>query len=105
MKRVVRLLRRIGLGRIVSLILLAALLSLRVWDPWPLEAVRLRSFDLYQSIEPRPAGARPAVIVDIDEDSILKYGQWPWPRTLVADLISKLTELGAVGIAFDIIFP
>jgi adenylate cyclase len=33
-----------------------------------------------------------------------EIGQWPWPRTTVADLVTKITELGAVAIGFDIIF-
>jgi CHASE2 domain-containing sensor protein len=44
------------------------------------------------------------VIIDIDEDSLSSYGQWPWPRTRIAELVTRLTELGALAIAFDIIF-
>ncbi|HET9687495.1 MAG TPA: adenylate/guanylate cyclase domain-containing protein, partial [Pseudolabrys sp.] len=44
------------------------------------------------------------VIVDIDEKSLKAFGQWPWPRTRVADLITRLTEMGALVIAFDIVF-
>lgn len=44
------------------------------------------------------------VIVDIDEKSIDKLGQWPWSRNLLSDLLNNLTNTG-VGIAgFDIIF-
>jgi adenylate cyclase len=46
----------------------------------------------------------PVGIVDIDENSLTKYGQWPWPRTRIADLVTNLTKLGAVVIAFDIMF-
>ena len=48
--------------------------------------------------------ARPVTIVDIDEASLAKYGQWPWPRTRVADLITALTKMGAIVIAFDVMF-
>ena len=44
------------------------------------------------------------MIVDIDEASLAAFGQWPWPRTLLADLVTKLTKLGSAAIAFDIIF-
>ena len=47
---------------------------------------------------------RPVSIVDIDEKSLKKLGQWPWPRTRIADLVANLTKLGAVVIAFDVIF-
>jgi adenylate cyclase len=45
------------------------------------------------------------VIVDIDDASIKELGQWPWPRTMLADLIARLHEIGAVVVGFDIIFP
>jgi adenylate cyclase len=85
-------------------LLLLALVPLRVLDPLPLQEVRLRTFDFYQSLRPRQTESRPVVIVDIDEASLKDIGQWPWPRTIVADLVTKLTELGAVAIAFDVIF-
>ena len=45
------------------------------------------------------------VVVDIDEESIRAFGQWPWARTRVADLVRRLTEAGAAAIAFDAVFP
>ncbi|MFA6265453.1 MAG: adenylate/guanylate cyclase domain-containing protein [Pseudolabrys sp.] len=96
--------RWFGLGRAVCLVLLAALVMLRIADPAPLEALRSRTFDFYQRVKPREAVLRPAVIVDIDEASLKTLGQWPWPRTLLADLVTKLTRMGAAVVAFDIIF-
>ena len=58
----------------------------------------------FRCCRPREQTSRPVVIVDIDEDSLKEIGQWPWPRTTVADLITKITDLGAVAIGFDIIF-
>ena len=43
-------------------------------------------------------------IVDIDEAALAEFGQWPWPRTIVARLVDKLTEKGAAVIAFDVVF-
>ena len=105
MNKLTRLAQGFGLGRLVCLLLLAALVALRIWDPLPLKAIRLRAFDFYQVVQPRQATLQPAVIVDIDEQSLSTIGQWPWPRTLLADLITKLTKLGSVAIAFDVIFP
>ena len=84
---------------------MAALVFLRVADPAPLEELRLRAFDFFQVLQPRVAAQRPVVIVDIDEQSLRKYGQWPWPRTRIAELVTRLTEAGALVIAFDVIFP
>jgi adenylate cyclase len=94
----------LGSRRSFGLALLALLLLIRIWDPHPLEELRLRSFDLYQNIGPRKSTVRPVVIVDIDEKSVAAFGQWPWPRTILADLLSRLYEWQAAAIAFDVVF-
>jgi adenylate cyclase len=86
-------------------VLLVAFAALRVWDPAPVEEIRIRTFDAFQRIDPRTKTQRPVTIVDIDDKSMEKLGQWPWPRTRIADLITELTRLGAVVIAFDVVFP
>jgi adenylate cyclase len=91
--------RSFGLSQLV------VLLAIRIWDPAPLEELRLRSLDLYQNLSPRISDVRPVVIVDIDEESVSAYGQWPWPRTILADLLTRLYELQVAAIAFDVIFP
>jgi len=100
-----RLARAFASRRSVGLGLMAVLVLIRIWDPLPLEEIRLRGFDLYQSIKPRNASVHPVVIVDIDESSISAYGQWPWPRTLIADLLTRLYEMQAVAVGFDVVFP
>jgi len=104
MKALVRLAQAFSLGRVVCLVLLAGFVVLRVWDPPPLKAFRLRTFDFYQQLKPRDSSYRPVVIVDIDEKSLAAFGQWPWPRTLLADLVTKLNKLGTMAIGFDVIF-
>jgi adenylate cyclase len=96
--------RRFGYARLACLGLLIGLAALRVADPAPIEELRVRVFDTFQVIEPRVKTARPVTIVDIDEKSLAKLGQWPWPRTHLADLVTNLTTLGAAVIAFDIVF-
>jgi len=84
--------------------LLFALVLLRVTDPRPLQELRLRTFDLFQVLRPRAQTEFPVAIVDIDEASLKEIGQWPWPRTMIADLVTRITQLGGVVIGFDIIF-
>jgi adenylate cyclase len=84
--------------------LLIGLAMLRIADPPPTEELRVRTFDTFQRIDPRVKTARPVRIIDIDEKSLAKYGQWPWPRTRIADLVNALTKLDAAVIAFDIVF-
>ncbi|MEH2538174.1 MULTISPECIES: CHASE2 domain-containing protein [unclassified Bradyrhizobium] len=96
--------RRVGYARLLCLALLIGFAWLRIADPAPVEEIRIRTFDAFQRIDPRKKTARPVTIVDIDEKSQEKLGQWPWPRTRLADLINELTQLGAVVIAFDAVF-
>ena len=104
MTRIARWARQFGLARAVCILLLFALVPLRILDPGPLEEIRLRTFDLFQVLRPREQTIRPVVIVDIDEASLKEIGQWPWPRTIVANLITRITQAGAVATGFDIIF-
>ncbi|GAA0588222.1 adenylate/guanylate cyclase domain-containing protein [Caenispirillum bisanense] len=92
-------------GRGWALLLLMALLVLRVYDPAAMELLRVKTFDVYQTLKPRQVSEqRPVTIIDLDERSLREVGQWPWPRTVVADLVQRLTALGAVVIGFDIVF-
>lgn len=100
-----RLAAGIGLGRALTGLVLVGFLALRAMDPWPVEALRLKVFDFYQQLTPRVASNWPVTIVSIDEASIEEYGQWPWPRTILADLVNALTKAGAITVAFDMIFP
>jgi adenylate cyclase len=96
--------RKFGYARLVCLALLIGFAALRIADPAPIEELRVRTFDTFQVLKPRVKTARPVTVVDIDEKSLAKLGQWPWPRTNIADMITNLTRLGAVVIAFDIVF-
>src|ERR1700736_4577926 len=96
--------RRFGYARLICLVLLVGLAALRIADPAPIEELRVRTFDTFQLIDPRVKTAKPVTVVDIDEKSLSKLGQFPWPRTRISDLITNLTRLGAVVIAFDIVF-
>lgn len=89
---------------LIAFSLLFILLCIRVFDPFWVQTVRLASFDYYQVTKPREYSKQPIVIVDIDEESLRQYGQWPWPRTLVADLITGIAKRGGVATGFDIVF-
>ena len=94
-----------GLSRIWASLLLATALFLQISDPIVLSSFRDRIFDIYQHYHPREAEAsRPVVVVDIDEKSLLNLGQWPWPRTFLAQLVDNLTANGAAVIGFDMLF-
>tara|TARA_R110002110_G_scaffold77362_2_gene203321 strand:+ start:369 stop:2603 length:2235 start_codon:yes stop_codon:yes gene_type:complete len=96
--------RKFDWARTVALGLLIALLVIRIWDHEFVQTFRNQAFDLYQQTKPREPGKYPVTIIDVDDRSIEEIGQWPWPRTVFADLVTKTTQAGAVAIAFDIIF-
>src|SRR5512144_2310740 len=90
---------------IMGAVILAAL-ALRVWDPSPVARLRSLVFDAYQRVSPRAFDPTlPVRIVDIDEESLKRIGQWPWPRTVLADLVKQLSDNGAAAIGFDMVFP
>ncbi len=96
-----------SIERMIGVALLAGFVALRVIDPYPVEYVRLKTFDWYQQLKPRdipPPQGKPVTIIDLDEDSLAEIGQWPWPRTTVAKLVANLMQMGAGLVAFDMVF-
>jgi len=89
---------------VIPLFLLIAVVFVRVSTPDVIEAIQLKIFDVFQDIKPRVFEDTPVIIVDLDDESLTKLGQWPWPRTQVAELLNKLTAAGAAVIALDIVF-
>ncbi|MGE4221031.1 MAG: CHASE2 domain-containing protein, partial [Alphaproteobacteria bacterium] len=99
--------RRRGPGRMATLLVLAMIalgVGLRAVNPDWIETLRVRTFDIYQQVLPRPVGQYPVAIIDLDEKSLAEVGQWPWPRTTVAQLIEKLGAAGVAVVGFDIVY-
>jgi serine phosphatase RsbU (regulator of sigma subunit) len=93
-----------GTGRSVgALVLLALVALLLVWGP----DARLRGvwFDFCQRLAPRVRVSGPAVIVAVDERSLARYGQWPWPRQLLAELVDRLQRGRPAAVALNFLFP
>ncbi|MBB4050793.1 adenylate cyclase [Devosia subaequoris] len=97
--------RRGWLALLFGLTVIAGLTLLRAADPYPVQVARETTFDLFQQLRPREAPPDlPVRIIDIDETSLAEQGQWPWPRTAMADISDRLTELGAAAVVFDLLF-
>lgn len=99
--------RTVGLpGKFAALVpaLVVALLG-AVWvlDPIPLQVLRHLAFDQYQRWQPRAELAEPVRIVDIDDESLRRLGQWPWPRSVLAQMVGRLQDAGAAAIGLDIL--
>jgi len=94
--------RRIGLVGLLTLALLTSFVGMaQEWN------ARLQSywFDAFQRIEPRTVQSLPAVVVEIDEDSLKALGQWPWPRTMLAQLLRDIEKYQPSAIGVDVLMP
>jgi adenylate cyclase len=89
-----------------EVVLLALLLVLVMWTDMPVvTSMRLAWLDAYQALSPRERHSAPAVIVAIDEKSLDRFGQWPWPRDLVARLLDRIRAAQPAAIGVDLLFP
>lgn len=79
-------------------------LVLLVTDPLLMQTLRYQGFDQYQRWKPRVYEPVPVRIVDIDEASLARIGQWPWPRHRLADMVNRLNDAGVAAIGFDVVF-
>ena len=86
------------------LALLAALLLLRVIDPWPVETLRLKYFDALLTIK-EPVESQNISLYNIDEAALADGGQWPWPRQQLAQLNQNLFDAGAAAVVYSVLFP
>ncbi len=100
-----RLRKFFSMTRLTGLLLLIGLLTIQVLDPYPVQFMRNKVFDMYQRAEPREVKSRPVTIVDLDEESLATVGQWPWPRSIIGDMVANLFRMGAGVVAFDMAFP
>ncbi|MFI5377634.1 MAG: CHASE2 domain-containing protein, partial [Candidatus Rokuibacteriota bacterium] len=89
---------------LIALAVIVVVLALFLWAPDFLQAVEVRLYDLHFKLRgTQPQTAERVVIAAIDEKSLAALGRWPWPRSLMADLIRKLSADGAKIIAVDIL--
>jgi adenylate cyclase len=95
--------KRILTHWLMPVLTLAVLCAWGLSDPFVKQTARLKSFDLIQKYD-TPTLSKDIAIVEIDEKSIAKYGQWPWSRNTIADIVWRLREAGAGVIVLPILF-
>ena len=76
---------------------------LRINDPYPVEVLRLKGLDYYQRQQELKVSDTIS-IVEIDEHSLEKYGQWPWGRDIISEGIVKAYNNGAALVVLPILF-
>lgn len=91
-------------SRAPVLLLLLLALIVKHNEPRALENLRLNVFDFYQRLFPREYQEVGVRIVDIDDETLRRIGQWPWPRARVAELVDRMTAMGVAAIGFDMVF-
>ena len=79
-------------------------MGLRVFDVDPLKILRLKTFDYYQKIQPRDVTSNHFIIVEVTEQDLKRFGQWPWSRSLIAEIHSKLIVQNVNTIQYNILF-
>ena len=89
---------------ITLFILLFFLIALKTANPGFVKAVSFLSFDLYQKIFPLKKESSEVVIIDIDEKSLKKFGQFPWNRSVFARIIENVNIAEPKAIGFDVFF-
>ena len=86
------------------LLILTGMLALRVWDPWPVETIRLKYLDVLLTLKEEKESELIA-LYDIDEEALAENGQWPWPRSYLASLNTELSQRGAIAVVYSVLFP
>jgi CHASE2 domain-containing sensor protein/predicted Ser/Thr protein kinase len=89
---------------VIGFVLTLIVLGLYVVQWGFLESIELKTFDLRARFDHLQKAPPDVVIVSIDDDSLAKMGRWPWPRSLIAQMIDLLSKSGARVIGADILF-
>jgi adenylate cyclase len=97
------MMKKILLSPWTALLTLALILSIRIADPVFVESVRLRYFDTL--ITSKASTQNNIYTVNIDEDTISKYGQWPFNRTVYAEMIEDLYSRKAGLVVWNVLMP
>ena len=95
--------KKILLNPWTALVTLFIVLAVRAWDPGFVESVRMRYFD--QLITSQPKQEVPIHVVNIDEESLDKLGQWPFPRDMYGQIVKSLYQRDAGLVVFNVLMP
>ena len=87
----------------IAFVTAVVMILIHYGDGTIVQTARLKQFDLLQTSS-EPVLSQDIAVVTIDETAIEKYGQWPWKRDVLADIIWKLREAGAGIIVMPMLF-
>ena len=89
---------------LIFLLILILLIILKSFNPNYIKSISFLSFDMYQKVFPIKKQDSNVVIIDIDEKSLSKFGQFPWNRSIFAKIIENVNEANPKAIGFDVFF-
>ena len=89
---------------LIFFILLIFLIALKIVNPSFIKSISYLSFDLYQKVFPLEKRETDVIIIDIDEKSLGKFGQFPWSRSVFAKIIENVNTSNPKAIGFDVFF-
>jgi len=89
---------------LIFLLILILLILLKTFNPNFIKSISFLSFDLYQKVIPLRKQDSDVIIIDIDEKSLGKFGQFPWNRSIFAKIIENVNEANPKAIGFDVFF-
>ncbi len=86
------------------IIVAAVLLGVRIDNGDTVKTLRYKTWDYFQQIHPREIISDSVTVVNITEQDLKTYGQWPWPRHIMAMLHAKIGDAGAILINYNVLF-
>ena len=89
--------------RSICLLSMIAIMAGMIFGFSPFLSLEYKAYDLMSNLRRRAAGI-PVIIVAVDDPSIRKIGDWPWPRSYIADLIRTLSKNGAHTLGVSILY-
>ena len=79
------------------------LLGVRIDNSDAVKILRYKTWDNFQIIQPREKLSDSVTVVNITEEDLKTYGQWPWPRHIMAMLHAKIADAGAILVNLSLI--
>ena len=89
---------------LIFLLILILLIILKTINPNFIKSISYLSFDMYQKVFPIKKNDSNVIIIDIDEKSLSKFGQFPWNRSVFAKIIENVNYAKPKAIGFDVFF-
>ena len=86
------------------IIVAAVLLGIRIDNGDTVKTLRYKTWDYFQQIHPRETISDSVTVINITEKDLERYGQWPWPRHVMAMLHATIADAGAVLVNYNILF-